>query len=77
MPIFHKFIWFFSILMKIYNILWLKILNGSVKQHAFYLAKNSSAHSNPFYVSLNANELCSPHLSLLWGDEPFSCYCLL
>ncbi len=46
--------------MKIYNILWLKILNGSVKQHPFTLAKNSSAHSNPFYVSLNANELCSP-----------------
>jgi len=30
------------------NILWLKFLNGCVKQHPFYLLKNSSVHSNPF-----------------------------
>ncbi len=32
---------------KVYNILWLKFLNGSVKQHPFYLAKMQMSSADP------------------------------
>ncbi len=40
-PILHKLIWFFRVLMKVYNILWLKFLNGSVKNTFFTLSKSA------------------------------------
>ncbi len=44
----------------VYNILWLKVLNSSVKTNFFNLSK-SAVFSKPFFlgnVALNANELC-------------------
>ncbi len=53
----------------VYNILWLKFLIGSVKQHPFYPVKISSVYSNPFWLHgpFNANELSSPHPSPSMG----------
>ncbi len=61
MPIFHKLMRFFRVLMKSQNVVWLKFLNGSVKQHHFYPVKNSCLQQAVLlHVALNANELCSP-----------------
>ncbi len=54
-----------------YNILWLKFLNGSVKNTFFTLTKSALFSASRFlvHVALNANELCSPRPSLPWSDE--------
>ncbi len=73
MAIFHKLIWFFRVLMKLYNILWLKFLNGSVKKHPFYPCQNELCFYQAIlvHVALNANELCwTPPLSSV-GDEQY------
>ncbi len=59
---------------KVYNIRWLKFLNGNVKQHPFLSCQNQLCFQQPIlvHVPLNANELCSPRPSLLWGDQSFS-----
>ncbi len=48
------------------NILWLKFLNGHVKQHPFYLVQNSSVDTNPFRCMSHQMiaSYCSPSLSL-------------
>ncbi len=63
MPIFHKLIWLFRVLMN--------YLNGSVKNTFFTLSKSALFSASRFlvHVALNTNELCSPRPSLLWGDE--------
>ncbi len=72
MPIFHKLIWFFGVLKKAYNILWLKCLNVSV-QNTFLTMSISAlflaGHSILDHIALNANELYWPRPSLPWGDE--------
>ncbi len=56
--------------MKVYNILWLKFLNGSVKT-PFLPCQYQLCFQQAFLnlVALNANELCWPRPSLLWSDE--------
>ncbi len=55
-------------------ILWLKFLNGTVKQHLFNPVKIRSVFSKRFFlvhVALNANELCwpRPSLSVEWRAD--------
>ncbi len=52
---------------KVYNILWLQFLNGSVNNNFFTKLCFQQAVLN--HVALNANELYWPRPSLLWSDE--------
>ncbi len=63
---FPQVVWFFRVFMKCLQNIWLKFLNGRVKQNPFYLVKNSSVHSEPFQcnVCLNDNKLLLPLLSV-------------
>ncbi len=59
-------------------LLWLKFLNGSVKNTFFTLSKSALFSASVLvHVPLNANELCWLRPSLPWVDKPFSWYCLL
>ncbi len=56
--------------MKVYNILWLKFLSGSVK-NTFFTRQNQLCfqQADLVHVALNASELCWLRPSLPWSDE--------
>ncbi len=54
--LFNKLIYLFRVLMKVYNILWLKFLNFRVKNTLFISVFNKLFFF--VHVALNANELC-------------------